>query len=69
MVNQLFSADAIMYRSSNFVFIMPMKTTSKVGYFSKIAEKISNANNSKNTRLFRAFIALGIYNLVGMPAL
>ena len=42
--NQLFSADSTMWRNSNFVHFLPIKTwkkPSKVGYFQKNSEKFS----------------------------
>ena len=44
-VNKLFSVDATMCRRSDVLLAMSMKTPSKVGYFSKIAEIFGTAKS------------------------
>ena len=65
-VNQLFSADVI-YRNSNFALFLLMKTwnkpSSKVGYFSKIAENFSTAQTAKSAQRHQQYnLKLSVYS-------
>ena len=61
-MNQLFSADATMYRNSNFSFFLPMKIwrklPSKVRKFSKIEEIFPSSLTPQNFKLIQVFLNL-----------